>query len=162
MPDTLELALALKYMDEIASRERTRVVCVYGLAGLVAGGHDKRFPLSGIGELGPFSPHIELAGSLLPAPVLTVSEAEAGLPGRALGLGPVRATLLVTPRGDAALMLDGCVTGSPDGQAVAALLKATCQERERLLLSGQPALDFVRAEASTDLQLPDLASGLPT
>jgi hypothetical protein len=160
MPDTPELALALKYMDEIASRERTRVVCVYGLSGLVVVGHDKRFPLSGISEFGSFSPHIELAGSLLPAPVLTIRDAEAKLPGQSLGLGPVQLTLLVTPRGDAALVLDGHMTGNPDAQATAALLRATCQERERLLLSGQPALDLVRAEATAaGLQLPDLAFG---
>jgi hypothetical protein len=159
MPDTPELALALTYMDEIASRDSTRVVCVYGLSGRVAVDGAKRLPLAGIGEFGLFSPHIELAGSLLPAPVLTISEADAGLPGRSLGLGRVRVTLLVTPRGDAALVLDGNMTGSPDAQEVAALLRATCHERERLLLSGKPALDFVREAVAADLRLPGLAFG---
>jgi hypothetical protein len=60
---------------------------------------------------------------------------------------------MVTPRGDAALVLDAEVVGHPDGQQVARLLDVTCLKRGLLRLDGKTIIEWLREQAD--------ANGLP-
>ena len=112
-PDPPELPLALAHVTEVGSRERTRIVCVYGLSDQVDG-TGQRLGIADLYPFGRFSPHVRGVAELLPNPVLSAREVDVELPGGAQDLGPARAILMVTPRGDAALVLDAELTGDPD------------------------------------------------
>jgi hypothetical protein len=161
MPDAPELAVALEYMDELGSPEQTRLVSVYGLSGLIANRPATCATLTESDDFGQFEPHIKEAEPLLPAPVVIIEGVTVGLPGQTLNMGPVRVSLLVTPRADAALVLDGFLPLDVAGQAVAKVLELTCLQRKDLLLDGKPALDWLRARPeAAGLTLPtDLAFG---
>ena len=104
-PDPPELPLALAHVTEVGSRERTRVVCVYGLSEQIDGA-DRRLGIADLYPFGRFSPHIRAVAELLPNPVLSAREVDVELPGGAQDLGPARAIVMrSTPRGDAALAL---------------------------------------------------------
>jgi hypothetical protein len=62
-------------------------------------------------------------------------------------LGPVRVLLMVTPRGDAALVLDAEMTGDPDIKDVARVLDVTCLKREQLRINETSIIDWLRAQA---------------
>jgi hypothetical protein len=161
MPDAPELAVALEYMSELGSPERTRVVGVYGLSGLIANRPATCSRLTDIDNFGQFAEHIKEAGPLLPAPIVTIEGVKVGLDGETLNMGQVRVSLLVTPRADAALVLDGYFCADVAGQDVANVLELTCSQRKDLLLDGKPALDWLRARPEAGaLTLPaDLAFG---
>jgi uncharacterized membrane protein YqjE len=147
-----ELPLALAHVTEVGSRERTRIVCVYGLSEqLDRGGRGQ--PIADLYPFGRFAPHVRGVAELLPNPVLSVPEVDVELPGAAQDLGPARAFVMVTPRGDAALVLDAEMTGDPDGQQVAHVLDVTCLRRSQLRLDGKPIIEWLREQAA--------ASGLP-
>jgi hypothetical protein len=145
MPDAPELAVALEYMSELGSPERTRVVSVYGLSGLIANRPATCATLTEIDNFGQFTEHIKEAKPLLPAPILTIEDVKVELGGETLNIGQVRVSLLVTPRADAALVLDGYFPADVAGQDVANVLELTCSQRKDLLLDGEPALDWLRA-----------------
>ena len=157
-PDPPELPLALAHVTEVGSRERTRIVCVYGLSDQLeqADGVDQRLGIADLYPFGRFSPHVRGVAELLPNPVLSVREVDVELPGGAQDLGPARAILMVTPRGDAALVLDAEMTGDPDGQQVARVLDVTCLKRGLLRLDGKTMIEWLRDQAdASGLPLPD-------
>ncbi len=147
MSDMPELPVALEFMDELGNRERTRIVCVYGLSGRIPGQFDARDRLNGTLQFGRFASHIDAATALFPRPVIVIGGADLELPGNGTELVAVRVMLLVTPRGDGALVIDGQMRGDPDGQAVAKVLHATCLKRQQLRVGGQQILDWLRAKA---------------
>ncbi len=150
-----ELPLALAHVDAVGSRERTRIVCIYELSPQVYGA-DGRHELTDLYPFGRFSAHIKAAGDLLPRPLMNVREVNIELPGGAQDLGPARTILLVTPRGDAALVFDAEMSGDPDGQRVANLLEVTCLKKELLRIDGKAVIEWLYDQASkTRLQLPD-------
>jgi hypothetical protein len=156
MADAEELQVALTYMDELGSRSLTRIVCVYELSGHVTSEAHENPPLASIYKFGQFEAHIEIAASLLPAPIVTSSGLEVGPDDLTLEFHRVNACLLVTPRGDTALMLDGSISGDLDGQRVAEILAMTCGKRSKLLVDGKPLLDWLRTKAeATGLALPE-------
>jgi uncharacterized membrane protein YqjE len=154
-PDPPELPLALAHVTEVGSRERTRIVCVYGLSEQLDVA-ERRLGVADLYPFGRFSPHVLAADELLPSPVLSVREVDLELPGGAQDLGPARAILMVTPRGDAALVLDAEMTGDPDGQQVAHVLDVTCLKRGLLRLDGKTMIEWLRGQAdASGLPLPD-------
>jgi len=154
-PDPPELPLALAHVTEVGSRERTRIVCVYGLSDQIdAGG--QRLGIADLYPFGRFSPHVRGVAELLPNPVLSAREVEVELPGGSQGLGPARAILMVTPRGDAALILDAELTGDPDVQQVARVLDVTCLKRGLVRLDGKTMIEWLREQAdASGRPLPD-------
>ena len=154
--DADELQLALEHMDELSSRQRTRIVCVYELAGQLAGQRPRSAPLTGIYEFGQFTRHIETAATLLPMPIVTSSHLEIGPEDITLDFREVKACWLVTPRGDTALVLDGTIPGDSNAQQVAKILAMTCDERSKLSTEGECFLDWLRTAAkATGLTLPE-------
>jgi hypothetical protein len=154
-PDPPELPLALAHVTEVGSRERTRIVCVYGLSEQLDGA-ERRLGVADLYPFGRFWPHVRAAAELLPNPVLSVREVDIELPGGGQDLGPARAILMVTPRGDAALVLDAEMTGDPDGQQVAHVLDVTCLKRGLLRLDGKTMIEWLRGQAdASGLPLPD-------
>lgn len=156
MADAAELQVALTYMDEVGSRPLTRIVCVYELSDHVAREAQGNSPLTNIYKFGQFEPHIEIAASLLPAPIVTSSSLEVGPGDVTLEFHKVDARLFVTPRGDTALVLDGSLSSDLDVQRVAEILAMTCTERGKLSVGGKPILDWLRTEAEAmGLALPE-------
>jgi hypothetical protein len=153
--NAIQLALALKHVDELANRERSRIVCVYGLSPQLPGTPAETHQLSDLFAFGRFSPHVESASSLLPRPVFSADGVGIELPGNVPELGHSRVALLVTPRNDSALVLDAPVREDPDAEDVAKLLEITCLKRDQLRIHGLPILDWLRDKAeATGLQLP--------
>ena len=60
-----ELPLALAHMAELGSRERTRIVCVYGPS-VQLGDAGQRLGIADLYPFGRFSPHVTGAAELLP------------------------------------------------------------------------------------------------
>jgi hypothetical protein len=149
MADAGELQVALRYMDEIGSRALTRIVCVYELSVRVVSKPHINPSLADIYDFGQFAPHIEIAAPLLPVPIVTGASLEVGPVDVTLELHEVKACMLVTPRGDIALVLDGSISGDSDAQRVAEILAMTCTERRKLWVDGKRLLDWLRAEAET-------------
>jgi hypothetical protein len=79
-PDPPELPLALAHVTEVGSRERTRIVCVYGLSEQLDGA-ERRLGVADLYPFGRFWPHVRAAAELLPNPVLSVREVDIELPG---------------------------------------------------------------------------------
>lgn len=151
-----ELQVALEYMDELGSRTATRIVCVYELSGHGPSIPSGNPPLTSIYRFGQFARHIEIAASTLPVPVVTSSNLVVALGGIALDLREVKACLLMTPRGDLALVLDGTISGDFNVQQVAKMLAATCDERSMLSADGEGLLDWLRARVkAAGLGLPE-------
>jgi|HubBroStandDraft_6_1064221.scaffolds.fasta_scaffold19607_3 hypothetical protein len=156
MADEDELRVALRYMDELGSRTLTRIVCVYELSGHTVSKPHGSPPLTSIYKFGQFASHIEIAAPLLPAPIVTGSNLEVRVGDVPLDLHEVRACLLVTPRGDTALVLDGSVSDDSDVQRVAEILAMTCAERSELSVDGKRFLDWLRTEAKAKgVELPE-------
>jgi hypothetical protein len=156
MPDAAELEVALRYMDELGSRALTRIVCVYELSVRVARKPPGNPSLAATYDFGQFTPHIEIAASLLPVPIVTGTSLEFGLGDVTVELQEAKACLLVTPRGDTALVLDAFISGDSDGQRVAEILAITCTKRMKLLVDGKRFLDWLRTEANAaGLALPE-------
>ena len=149
MPDLSELPVALEHVADIGNRERTRIVCVYGLNGRF---HNtgSRLPLTGALELGRFSGRVDAAAELLPFPVLDRAGVGLGIPESNADFAVVRVRLLVTPRGDGALLIDGELRGDPGSQAVAGVLYATCHKRQQLRVDGSGVLAWLAVEAARD------------
>ena len=132
---------------DVATRSRTRFLFLYGLVGLLTPEDDAGVPLTEVFECGRFAPHLEAASRLLPrihleealAPDALGSERGASIP----PLASLRLLLAVTPRGDAALLLEGVLAEESDADAINALLAATCFDRTELTVSGTPILDWV-------------------
>ena len=157
MADAAELQVALTYMDELGSRPLTRIACVYELSGARASRPDGNLLLTGIYEFGQIRPHIDIAiaAELLPVPIVTRSSLEVGPDDVTLELHTVDVCLVVTPRRDIALVLDGSIPGDLDVQRVAKILAATCAGRGELSVDGEPFLDWLRGKAKdTNLLLP--------
>jgi hypothetical protein len=129
-------------------------VCVYGLSVQMAGrSGDGR--LTDVYPFGRFAPHIEVAADSLPHPVLDIRNVAIELPGTPFSLGSARAMLLVTPRGDAALVIDAELDGDPNGQQVARVLDVTCLNREQLRVDGTGVTGWLRGQAdAAGLKLP--------
>ena len=155
---------ALKFMDEVDSRDLTRIVCVYELAYDVSG-HAMKTPdenkLADLYGFGQFESHIEKARPLLPAPIVTGECVKVSLGQVTLEFAVVKARLLVTPRGDLALVLDGSVSGDVGVQQVAKLLDTTCADRRKMSVDDTACLDWLRGKArDAGLALPaDLKFG---
>jgi hypothetical protein len=154
-----DLPLALTHVEIVGSRQRTRIVCIYGLSGqtiLTPGGLD----LTNLYEFGRFAVHVKAAAELLPHLVMN-REVNIELPGNQQDLGAARVLLMVTPRGDAALIFDAEMTGEPDTKEVARVLDITCLKREQLRIEGKPVIDWLRtrAEESGLILSPDLSLG---
>lgn len=130
------------YVRDVGSRTATRILSVYGLSGGVPDGG--RGSLGEVWELGRFAPHVEAAEFLLPQPVVTVDldDGDLELPGAPPGLTGVRIVLVRTPRSDLALVVDATADGF-GGEEVAGVLAATCFERHRLRVRGEPLLDWL-------------------
>ena len=127
---------------DVGFRQATRILSVYGLTGRVPGSWRSGRMLTGSFAFGRFAPHINAAAVLLPQPVVDLGPRPSlELPSGRLNFTSVHARLLATPRGDAALVLDGLVPGGLDGYAVAAILADTCFSREDLRVDGTPILD---------------------
>lgn len=143
-----ERPLALRHVQAVDDRERTRIVCVYGLSAPVPGspGPDKPRPVTDVYRFDRFSRHITDASDLLPRPVI-VSEVNIEFPGHSLDLRSALAVLLVAPRGDAALVVDAEMNGDQTAQRVAEVLDVTCQERESLRVDGKTVTEWLRDEA---------------
>jgi hypothetical protein len=156
LPDERELQVALQYMDELGSRTLTRIVCVYELSGQVTGNLPADSSLTGIYEFGQFTRHIKTAAPLLPVPIVTSPKLKIGPDDVTHELREVKASWLVTPRGDTALVLDGTIPGDCDAQQVAKILAKTCDERGTLSADGEGLLDWLRTEATAaGLTLPE-------
>ena len=144
-----ELQTALRHMDELGSHEQTRIVCVYELsADVVSKPSEDPSLLTSAYYFGQFAQHIEIAASLLPEPIVTRTGINPGPGGVTLGLHKVKACLLVTPRDDIALVLDGSIPGDADGQRVAEILASTCTKRRELSVGGEPLLDWLQTQAT--------------
>lgn len=158
------LQAALKFMDEVHNRDLTRIVCVYELVYDMSG-HAMKTPdeneLVALYEFGQFKSHIEKAKPLLPAPIVISECVKVGLSHVTLELTEVTACLLVTPRGDLALVLDGSVPRDVGVQQVAKLLDTTCADRREMSVDGTACLDWLRVKArDAGLELPaDLKFG---
>jgi hypothetical protein len=130
---------------DVGSRTVTRIVSVYGLTGDIQG--EGPGSLTGVWELGRFTPHVDAAGFLLPRPVVSVAldDGDLELPGTPPRLTGARVVLVRTPRSDLALVIDATCDAA-DGEAVAAVLAATCFDRFRLRVRGEPLIEWLRSE----------------
>jgi len=146
-----ELPLALAHVEMVGSRPRTRIVCIYGLEGqtVLPPGNSELIALYAFGR---FAVHVKASAELLPHPVM-IREVNIEMPGAIQDLGPARMILMVTPRGDAALVFDAEMTGDPDCPRVASVLDITCLKRGQLRVDGVSLTQWVRARAGE--------SGLP-
>ncbi|MGH3656128.1 MAG: hypothetical protein ACRDUA_05670, partial [Micromonosporaceae bacterium] len=170
---------------DVASRARTRILFLYGLAGQLSP-DGLGLPLTEGFESGRFTPHLEAGSRLLPRIHL-----DATLGGAALGSGTsegsgtsgsgeppssdgpipagsdthgtdterfpaftrLRLLLVVTPRGDAVLVLDGELDGESSAETITGLLASSCFDRTTLTLEGQPILDWVAARLTCGTRL---------
>jgi hypothetical protein len=157
MAGAAELQVALNYMDELGSRALTRIVCVYEVPGHPASKPQGDPPLTTMYEFGQFALHIKEAETLLPMPmpIRTKTSLEIRRGDVTVELHEVKACLLVTPRGDSALVLDGSISGDSDVQRVAEILAMTCAERNELSVDGERFPDWLRPKAeAAGLELP--------
>lgn len=161
IPDSPQPPLALAHIDAFDNRQRTRILCIYGLSGRIRPESDRYAQLSDLYSFGRFSLHIKAGAELLPHPIMSVREVNIEFPGDPHGLGPARMVLLATPRGDAALVLDAEMNGEPGIQEIAQVLDVTCLKRDQARVEGKSVIDWLRAQAdASGLQLPsDLSLG---
>jgi hypothetical protein len=156
---SLDLLFAFDHVEIVGSRRHTRIVCIYGLSGQIF--HTPvALNLTSLYEFGRFAMHVEASAELLPHLVIS-REVNIGLPDDRHDVGPANALLMVTPRGDAALVFDAEIAGDPDAAEVARLLDVTCLKREELRIDTLPVIDWLRARAEeSGLALPsDLSLG---
>lgn len=140
-----ELPIVLRYVRAVGNRDRTRIMCIYGLSAQLADvDADQR--LTSLYAYDRFARHIEDAAELLPRPVIPVRTVNIELPDSKQDLGPVRTILLATPRGDAALVLDAELSGDPDGQRVAEVLAMTCLQHDQLRVGGISLTEWLRQQ----------------
>jgi hypothetical protein len=127
---------------DVGFRTVTRLTLVFGLSGGVPGDWPADQKLTEVFRFGRFARHVDAAAVLLPRPILSLDIGSAlELPSGRQGLSSALAVLMATPRGDAALVLDGLVPEGADSPAVAGLLGETCFGRSELRLHGKPILD---------------------
>lgn len=141
-----DLSLALAHVPIVSSRQRTRIVCIYGLSVQVTAAQ-RASEVADLYEFDRFASHIEAVAELLPSPVMNVREVNIEFPGNAQYLGPARVLVMVTPRGDTALVFDAEMTGDPNINDVARVLEITCLKREQLRIEGKPVVEWLRARA---------------
>jgi hypothetical protein len=140
-----------------ATRERTRILMLFSLAGRIRPRDEELGPLVDRYDFGRFTPHLVSGAALLPVPVLTerLEPGELGLPAGDHGLALDTAGILVvtTPRGDATLLLDCEFAGHTSPGAIAAWLADTCFDRDRITLRGRPLLDVLTERLGLDIPL---------
>ncbi|MFI9759650.1 hypothetical protein ACIHFB_17095 [Streptomyces sp. NPDC051963] len=138
-----------------ATRELTRIILLFSLAGRVRPDSADLGGLVDRLDFGRFTPHLTTSEAVLPVPVLadTVAPGDLGLPhgDHGLSLASVGILVVATPRGDATLVVDCGFQGETDAGAVAAWLAATCFDRARLTLRSRPLLEVL----SERLDLPE-------
>ncbi|HEX2418165.1 MAG TPA: hypothetical protein VHJ83_08610 [Micromonosporaceae bacterium] len=131
----------------MARRSNTRVLFGYGLAGRSVTDPATTMALSDVFEYGRFTPHLEAADQLMPRVRLLERLAGDVLGTRDGAVLPefaeLRVLVLVTPRGDMVLLLDGVIAGEPEAESIVSLLAVTCFNRTELTLDGEPVLDWL-------------------
>jgi len=138
---------------DLGSRERTRLVAVYSLTNRLPGRYAEAHSLSELLVFGRFGRHLASSETILPRvfhtdavddPRLVVGDDALAAVSRLRGL------VVVTPRADAAVVLDLEIDPAASGDAVATLLAQTCFQRDELTVAGTPVLRWL-----ADQLLPD-------
>jgi hypothetical protein len=142
---------------DLGSRERTRLVAVYSLTTRLP----KRYAdARSLGELlvfGRFDRHLASSESILPRVFHTDAVDEPGLAVGDDALAAVRRLrgfVVVTPRADAAVVLDLEIDPTASGDAVATLLAQTCFQRDDLTVAGTPVLRWLAGRLLPDADEP--------
>ncbi|GAA2316497.1 hypothetical protein GCM10010234_72940 [Streptomyces hawaiiensis] len=133
-----------------ATRDRTRVLLLFGLSGRLRPRDTSLGALVDRYDYGRFASHLVTSQDVLPVPVLDeqVAPRRLRLPHGDHGLALVSLRILVvtTPRGDATLVVDCAFAGETTAGDLAVWLATTCFDRERIELDDRPLLESLSAQ----------------